>query len=526
VVSLGPGGGPTPTSIQLSLSSLVLGAGSPANITVVVRDALNAVIAPTPAVAYQILTLAGDVGGVPSVGVGQVLTSSDTRGAFTLRATVTGTLLTADVGFAVVDGSAPPLGSPSTNAGRLVAFGAAEGTVTSKMAELYNAFATGNNSAIAAINAAMLAAVNTVPVTGRSGMERTTAVAPDLGFIPDPSVLTNNGFPETPADVTFGNLLTQIDAKLRQITAFYNSLNPASLTDDEATLNQLNADLAALQSQLVGLNVTPHGVVKYATLINQLVANTLPAHLKAVTARVNTVLQGAALASVLASPKQFYAAAGQPGTMGPNNAYLTARPAFFGLLGLFAGCSLQMDLVNRIYGPIMEEVTRMIVIVAANGLLNTYTNIAHMEGIISGASLSFHAPNLPGSVIEGSGTSDNVSRNDVFFVGPAAVSAVQGVLSAFNPSNIHSLQDVYKFFDGIVNALQSAADAYDQAHKLPNDVVHGCLLDGGESFSCTELIYDAGFPDVNDTHFPSPVIVLYHNLDTGFWASGAFNFVP
>jgi len=39
-------------------------------------------------------------------------------------------------------------------------------------------------------------------------------------------------------------------------------------------------------------------------------------------------------------------------------------------------------------------------------------------------------------------------------------------------------------------------------------------------------VYDAGFKDVNDTRFPAPVIVIYHNMDTGYWASGIFNFVP
>jgi hypothetical protein len=518
--------GPTPASIQLALSSLVLAGGSAGNITATVRDASNNVITPTPAITYQILTLAGDTGGVPTVSGGQVLTSVDTRGGYTLRGTVTGTSVTADVRFAAIDGTAPPVGSLSTNAGRLVAFGAAEGTVTSKMAELSNAFATGNNAAIPAINAAMLAAAATVPVTGRNGMERTTAVAPDVGFIPAPSVLASHGFPETAADVTYGNLLNQIDAKFQQITAFYNTLNPASATNDEATLNQLNTDLAALQSQLVALNITPHGVVKYATRINQLVANTIPAHLQAITGRINTVLQQNSLASALVAPKQFYAAVGQPGSLGPNSAYMGEKPAFFGLLGLFAGCSLQMDLVNRIYGPIMEEVTRMIVIVAANGLLTTYTNIAQMEGIISGASLSFHAPFLPDSVIEGTGMNDNVPRNDVFFVGPEAVSAVQTAINSFNPSNIHNLQDLYKFFDGIVTALGGLTDAYNNAHKLPSDFALGCILDGGSNPSCSELIYGAGFPDVNNTHFPSPVIVLYHNMDTGFWSSGIFNFIP
>ncbi len=104
---------------------------------------------------------------------------------------------------------------------------------------------------------------------------------------------------------------------------------------------------------------------------------------------------------------------------------------------------------------------------------------------------------------------------------------MQGVLTSFNPSNVKSIKDLYKFFDGIVSALQGAGKAYANAHKLPSDVVTGgCILDFGDNPSCSELYYDIGFPDVNDTRFPSGVIVLYHNLDTGSWSQGIFNFVP
>jgi len=328
--------------------------------------------------------------------------------------------------------------------------------------------------------------------------------------------------------VAFGNLIGQINGKIVQLTAFYNTLNPASGTDDEATLATLNAQLAALQSQLVALNVTPHGIVKQQTRLNILLGTTIPDYVNAVANRVNAVLQANSLIASAATPADLLAAT-QPAFVSPAQFYGQARPAFFGLFWLLGGSSLQMRLVNEIYGPIMQEVSRMIVIVAANGLLQQFTNIASLEGLITGASQSFHAFNLGGSVIEGFGFNrDDASRNDVFLVGPAAVSALQSALGGLQckPSNIHSIQDVYNCLKSVVDAVQTIQGGYEQAHQPADSIQAGCILDFGESFSCSELVYNSGFKDVNDTHFPSPVLVLVHNMDTGSWASIVVNFVP
>ncbi len=528
-VSVGPSAGPVPASVELQLGSLVVAAGGSTPVVTIVRDASNQPIIPVPAVTYAIVSPAGNAGAVPTTGgaVFSVLTSANTRGAYTLQATVDGTAITTAINFAVIEATPPP-GKTLSNGERLVAFGTASSTVADKMAAISAAFNSGNLAAIPALNAALQAAAATVPLTGRNGMERTTPVAPDQGFLPTTAFLITRGFPETAGDITFGNLLNQIDTKVAQITSFYATLNPASPTNDDNTLNQLNTDLSNLLNQLLAVNVSPHGVVKHAPRLNILLALTIPGHLQALSSRINNVLVSNQLARVQTTPAQFYAGLVPSSAEAPmpDSAYLQQQPAFFGLVSLFAGSGIQMNLVNRLYGKYLQEVTRMMILLGVNSLLQNYLNSASMEGIITGASLSFHIPNRAGSVIEGTGHNPVASRNDVFFVGPDAVAAVQGVLSAFNPSGIRSLQDLYNFFDGIVSALQSAGEAYANAHRLPSRRnTGGCILDFGENASCTQLEYDTGFPDVNDGSFPSPVIVLVHNLDTGTWSQGIFNFV-
>ena len=124
---------------------------------------------------------------------------------------------------------------------------------------------------------------------------------------------------------------------------------------------------------------------------------------------------------------------------------------------------------------------------------------------------------------------ENVASNEVFFIGGAAVAAVEGLIDAFNPSNIDSFDDIDDYFEGIVDALQGAGEAYDQAEQPPDSVVPGCILDGGSSPNCSELVYDSGFESVSSCSgffcFDFTVLVLYHNKDTGHWASGVFLFI-
>jgi hypothetical protein len=191
-----------------------------------------------------------------------------------------------------------------------------------------------------------------------------------------------------------------------------------------------------------------------------------------------------------------------------------------------SGMSIQMNLVNQMYGEVMAEVSNMIVILAVNGLLNTYANFSQLAGITTGGSLSFHAPNLPGSTVQGTGIDPNPLGSEVFLIGPNAVNAVKGLFSAFNPSNIDSLADLYSFFDGIISALGAAQDAYDEAHHTPSSVENGCLLDLFDEFSgCRTIVLNEGFADVNDGFIPSPEIVIYHNIGNGMWSSFIANFV-
>jgi hypothetical protein len=83
---------------------------------------------------------------------------------------------------------------------------------------------------------------------------------------------------------------------------------------------------------------------------------------------------------------------------------------------------------------------------------------------------------------------------------------------------------VSDFFDKIEGAMSAAQAAYDNAHTQPSAAIFGCVLD--DSAGCQSLVFGNGFPDVNTTRFPSPVIVLHRNWLAGGWGLGIFNFIP
>jgi hypothetical protein len=279
---------------------------------------------------------------------------------------------------------------------------------------------------------------------------------------------------------------------------------------------------------------TPAGVLKFAPWINRLMGKTLPQYLHALGSRIDSIAQQypdpanlpAGVARV-EDPKRFFDELNARRlAMTPSAFYRQTRPAFFGLVGLIGGSSIQMQLVNKIYGEIMWEVSHMMSVVILNGLIETYANTASIGDLVSGASLSFHAPGLGGSQIEGYGFDlSGAGGNETWFIGTEAFSLVKDLIQSFDASDVESIEDVWNYFEGIANAVNASFEGYERAHTQPSSVyAGGCLLDW--SSSCAALIFNGGFPDVNSTRFPAPVIVILHNQNNGSWSSGIYNFVP
>jgi beta-lactam-binding protein with PASTA domain len=550
VVSLGsfiPG---VPASLNLRVSTLIVGSGGTVTVTSLVADGFGTPVTPAPPITYQIIPLSGSLGALPALSGGVFSTGADTRGSYTLRGTVDGTAIVAERAIVVLNGA-----PGAKNANTFIRMATAQSAITKGVADLLAAYkGPGTAADVTAARTALTNALVPVPVTGKQSILFASAVAPEKFFLPSLSQVTAAGYPLTAGDIAFGNLITQINTKVLQITAFYNSLNPdgtAGSTDATTQLNTLNAQLTALLAQLENVTLTPHGVVRYASQINALMTKTIPLHVHTTTNRLVSIAQQypdpatipAAVARLQGATEYFIAFKDTPGFTTPDAFYGRTRPAFFFLISMFGGSSIQMQLIQKMYGDVMHEVDQMIGVLIAHSILSQFIGTG-IGDILSGASLSFHAPNMPGSTIEGYGFGSSPGDNETWFIGPQAFQAVEDLVDTVKGA-FEALHDSYEdcvaavssggagfcntdgvtdFFDTIKSAMSGAQEAYDLAHTQPSDVGNWCILnDGG---GCQSLVFGGGFPDVNTTRFPSPVIILHRNWVAGGWGMGIFNFVP
>lgn len=518
--------GTPPASMTLSLSQSVVNGGGSLTFADLYYDAGGALVVPAP-VSNCSLTATASTGTPPAISGKTVTTSADTRGSFNLTCLLPSTALTKTVGFSVIAATSPTNGQPGLYGNLSVRL-----TETSNaMNELATALNNGQLGAVQGILDRLRAARSAVNL---NALQRSTPFAPEGGFPPTPAQLTARGFGPGPNDYNFDVVTNNLIYYVEQATIFINGINPLAMTDATGTtLAQLNTNIQTLLNQLKIYTPSLNGVVSSSGNLNKLLSDTIPTYQQALINKVEAALKAYGMAASAGSPQEMYAAMGvmsaeaEGGShQSPEEFYGSITPAFFGLVDLMMGSSIQGQLINMMYGQAFTYLENTMILLAANSLLGVYVNNLTLEGIITGASLSFHIFNAPGSVIEGSAINPIPSRNDVLLVGPNQVAAVRGLLEAFKPGDMDNLDDVYNYFQGIVDAIQAAGESYDEAHQPPDDVVYGCIL--SDSGSCREAYYSNGFNSVYTCSGwfcpPAAVIVIIHNLDTGEWAWGLYNF--
>jgi|GEM_PF-1019161 len=520
-----------PASIALELSQLVAGAGTAVGIMPTVLDTDGKAMNPLPAISYQVLRPAEGVeGATPAVAGLQLQSAADTRGGFTLVATVDGTAISVQQPFTVI--APTPV---SKNSGLYANLSAAQGSLARNLKLLKEALDRGDNTGAAAAKAAITAAAASVdPVR----MVFSTPYQPASGFVPLPAKLAANGYPQTPGDLAHAAATAQLKAKMQQITALLKQ----SGGDDAANtalLDQYRSELQTLATQLAAAGAQPslYGLVDKADLIQGLIATEMPALLKAMADRTNAQLAPQALLGAVPSAKAM-SLDRLLGRVAPLQAWPSAagqaKPQFL-LGGLLNALGPIGQLVNKIYGDYLNQLQNMAAILAAKGLLDQFlTQTVLIDGVHAGAAvLGPYAYNYPDSTIEVRGMDLAVAQTaDVYLIGGAAINALGGLASALPPPKPTSIKEVYDYFDGLISAIQGVGEAYDLAHQQPAQVVYnsfdenfGCLA----TFSsfCMEMQYPSGFKNVSGGNVSFTVLIL---IRTGGarpqHGSGVFNFAP
>lgn len=523
----------TPASLSLALSQLVIGAGGNVSIAPKVLNSSGQPIVPSPVVNYSITGAQnGSSGTLPVINGLQVVTSSTTRGGYTLEGTIANTAINGRIGFTVLQNS-----TQSKNAGVYVNQAAAQSSVAQNVTTIARAIQSGNTSEIPGASAALTAAAASVNL---NALALSTPYEPDTGFVPPASVLTSRGFPPTAGDTGFTALTAQLRSKLQAISQLLNQPG-ANVDANTAALAQHMTEFQALRDQLLAAanRPGPNGLVSNATPVFQLLTVDMPKVLQAAVQRTNSELRLAGLLAVNEGPARMYAGVGldTPAVLAGNRStaaemYGETRPVFFVLTGLLGALGPMGELVVNVYGDYINQLDTMMFLLAVQGALNQFLNGPILVGgLLTGASQSFHIYHRAGSLIYIGGIRQaEASGGDVFLIGGAARVAINEAISRVGDlRNVRSIHAIYDVFQDIVNTL---GDAYAAAHQNPNSLLTTSFDDGGCLLStidpCIEMSYDNGFEYVGSGGPINlePVIVLVKTSNPlgSRFGSGIFNF--
>jgi hypothetical protein len=506
------------TAVTVTIARGLVDAGGSTTFVVQAYDPTGAPLPSPPPMTVEIIWTAGETAGTPPLIAGNVIsTSPDTRGAYALQAT----LGTGDVA------SAPFVVSrPGRALAPYAALSDAMAFMSADVAALETAILAGDLAAVPALRNALVATRDAIPL---ATLEVSTAFAPEGGFPPTLAALNAAGFPETAADVAWNTALRNVIATVEQTEVFLTHLTQGRPQDDDATLQQLNAELEARVTALMAIRPTVHGIVKRANVVNHLVSIRIPRLLHTQVDVLVRTLAEQGLARTADPLDRFYGllAAGPRDAIDPAAYYAQRRPTMFTLASMMSAMRIRSTIIQDVYMPIIGELVRGGLILAGNSLLQTYTNAGSLVGVITASSLSLHFFEIPGSVIEGFGFDrDFREGNEVYIVGPAVIDRVLNLFSGIQPFG--DAQEAMEFFDGVRAEAQALGEMYFKpANRHPSGTAGGCILEFHPA--CNELVYDSGFYSVHEAgagSFPAPVLFIVRNVVTGSWGTVVANFYP
>jgi hypothetical protein len=184
-------------------------------------------------------------------------------------------------------------------------------------------------------------------------------------------------------------------------------------------------------------------------------------------------------------------------------------------------------LVKRIYFPIVKQVMKNTQNLIAEGLLKQFFGSAAIPGIVTGASQSFHAFELPNSIIEAYVHADYPSAIRVQMIGPTLVADLADSVSGLRDVQFDSMHAVKKSFEAVKTAAASAATTVQDgfAETAPDQLLRGCVFD--TAGDCQQLGFGDGLPVVHKSGaFPGPVLFIVYDAASANVSIGNFLFVP
>jgi len=474
-------------------------------------------LAPTPAVTLSLLPVGEAQGALPSLHGTTITTDVTTRGTFEVIATETGGGgRVARARFAVLN---PSSAAAPTQLAYYAALSDALADMSDLAESLDRARLAGDVTQMRALLAQIVATWKTTVNVDK--LSRTVPLAPSEGFLPKLSDLPAGGLSPTSDDGLIGPAMEDIVDKLRALRDVPEE-EPGSIAAYRAAVAALEPSVNAFTR----IDPSPYGVLAANGAYAAVLANLLPKTLDQWIAAVDQSLPHLATSKVNA---KF----GLPIT----------------LAEVAEATSIQVLLAKKLYMPAIKHVGYSAAALALHKLLHTYLNGGGLNGIITGASLSFHVFNAPYSTIEVNGADPRHPENvSVLIIGPSVITAVTDLKDQIvelkdvvsNTSDVlkkaRNFDDVWKHAENIRDTLGNAIDqgfksynAFAPTNFQADKSYAGCVLTTEPD--CASLVYKRGFEPVHtcaqgELCLPAPVLFIVWGRIEGGVGIDTFVFLP
>ena len=480
-------------------------AGSSAQVSVSVRAPDGSPVAPQPIVTLSLEVMPGQFSGTPpSLSGTSIQTGPTGQGSFRVVAAFnTGT--PESIAAPVV--AMQPIATGAS--GNLFGvFGSQLDLFGDLLQQLETAVAANDPGAIAAIDV-QLAALRDGIDTNR--LRSMTPVAPVGGMMPTPEFAAANGFPPGPDDLAYKGAAFDVIPLIKELeTAAGEPFTPPNV------LRTLNQQLAQSVAAIDQLDVHDYGVLDSSVAMVNVVGTRLPL---LTVKSIDRIRQAIADAGLVNGPGAY-----------PINGVGGINGFSFG--AVLSSMSIQVNLMNRMYGSFLYQLIRNAATIAGADLLQNFVNDTAITGLITGSSVAIHAFELPNSVIEGFGFNTQLAEaNHVFIIGPTLIEAVLDILRMDLPSaeDFKDLNDVEDKVNEVVDLGNALNEAFNDANSSPDEVLRGCLFDNHPA--CHQLVYGNGIKSVYTAtggfDLPAPVVFIITNLGApGGMGVYVANFVP
>ena len=193
----------------------------------------------------------------------------------------------------------------------------------------------------------------------------------------------------------------------------------------------------------------------------------------------------------------------------------------FGLIGFmigsFSSMSIRVQLIGKIYGPILAELDTMINTLIIAGIVDAVWGAAggapRIDFIFASASVGFACPGYS-TTLHGSGFDPIASNNLLVVIGPALQAAFGAIWDAV-PQEGDSFYDVW---EGVEGALDAIDEAIDSTFVVPQAVERGDIS--------PQLLRIGPWPIEHNGRLPTPIIIIPVNVFTGRGERAELNQMP